>query len=489
MSTERPKTPADVHRLLPQSPDAEKGIVCSFLLAPVEVGKFCKEKGITPAHFHIPALGEIFSVLMQLWERQKPIDFIILTELLRDTGRLDAVGGAAFVTELFTFLPTAANAAHYVEVVLEKHELRSLLTTCTEIAARCYDEQDQFPQLLAAAELRIAEIAAHRVRGPQRLPGLCDLSTMLGASLPPPPPELVSGLLHQGSKLIIGGTSKGRKTFSLLDLAISVATGTKWWDSDCTQGRVCYINFEIQEPFFAKRTDDICRAKNVTLPPGMLMGWMLRGHGEGIELMVADMMEALLREKFALIIFDPIYKALGNRDENKAGDVASLCNELERIAVQTGAAIAFGAHYSKGNQAAKESIDRIGGSGVFARDPDAILTMTAHEREECFVVEATLRNFPPRAPFVVKWDWPLFRVEDADPAKLKQAKTGRTPRYTVSDLLELVGANEWKTGELLKKANEETGMGRTRFFDLLKAGESEGKITKSKITEKWESVR
>ena len=329
-------------------------------------------------------------------------DFIPLTEFLRDTKRLEQVGGAAEITELFTFLPTAANVAYYVEVVREKERLRAMIDLFTRSAARCYDEQDRLPDILAESETALAEIGAHRTKK-TGLPVLCDLSQMLGTNLPPPPPELVTGLLHQGSKLIIGGTSKGRKTFSLLDLAISVATGTPWWNSDCTQGRVCYINFEIQEPFFAKRTDDICRAKNVALPPGMLMGWMLRGHGEGIELMVADMMEALLREKFALIIFDPIYKALGNRDENKAGDVASLCNELERIAVQTGAAIAFGAHYSKGNQAAKESIDRIGGSGVFARDPDAILTMTAHEREECFVVEATLRNFPPRAPFVVKW--------------------------------------------------------------------------------------
>ncbi len=189
---------------------------------------------------------------------------------------------------------------------------------------------------------------------------------------------------------------------------------------------MCYINFEIQEPFFCQRTEDICGAKGVTFEEGQLMVWHLRGHTEGIEKMVAELMLGLLRENFTLIIFDPIYKALGGRDENKAGDVASLCNELERVAVKTGAAIAFGAHYSKGNQAAKESIDRIGGSGVFARDPDAILTMTAHEMEECFTVEATLRNFKPLPAFVVRWEWPLFyRDAAADPTALKQVKKGR----------------------------------------------------------------
>ena len=66
-----------------------------------------------------------------------------------------------------------------------------------------------------------------------------------------------------------------------------------------------------------------------------------------------------------LIILDPSYKLLHGRDENKAGDIAALLDEFEVLAVKTGAAVAFGAHYSKGNQAQKESIDRVGGSGVF----------------------------------------------------------------------------------------------------------------------------
>jgi len=84
---------------------------------------------------------------------------------------------------------------------------------------------------------------------------------------------------------------------------------------------------------------------------------------------------------YALIILDPVYKCMGHRDENAAGDIGSLLNEVERLAVQTGAAVVFGAHFSKGSQAGKESIDRVSGSGVFARDPDSILTLTRHEED------------------------------------------------------------------------------------------------------------
>jgi replicative DNA helicase len=154
----------DVHRLLPQSPDAEKGVLCSFLLVPRDVGGLCAEKQITPEHFHIPAHAELYKVLIELWDAAKPIDFIILTELLRDRQRLDQVGGAAYVTELFTFLPTAANVAFYLEIVQEKHTLREIIKVCTEYAARSYDEQDNVPNLLDDVEGKIFAIAQDRFK-------------------------------------------------------------------------------------------------------------------------------------------------------------------------------------------------------------------------------------------------------------------------------------------------------------------------------------
>lgn len=203
------------------------------------------------------------------------------------------------------------------------------------------------------------------------------------------------------------------------------------------------------------------------------MAWNLRGHGEGIENLVADLMAVLRHRKFALIIIDPIYKALGDRDENKAGDVASMLNQLEKIAVKTGAAVAF---YSKGNQALKESIDRIGGSGVFARDPDTILTMTAHKQPEAFTIEATLRNFAPIEPFVVKFEWPLFYRDDAlDPADLKKptTKVGRPADATenAEELLELLDRSGLRYGEFQREAEKELGIKEKTFekyFTILK---------------------
>jgi hypothetical protein len=73
---------------------------------------------------------------------------------------------------------------------------------------------------------------------------------------------------------------------------------------------------------------------------------------------------------------------------------------------------------------------------VFARDPDSILTMTPHEEEDCLAVQATLRNFAPIEPFVIRWEYPLFKpVEHLDPSDLRQSPGGR-PKADDSPFLE-----------------------------------------------------
>ena len=166
----------------------------------------------------------------------------------------------------------------------------------------------------------------------------------------------------------------------------------------------------------------ICEKKGIKLPNDNLMLWNLRGKAQALEVIAPKFIKLMANSNFSLVILDPIYKTLGNRDENAAGDINSLMNEMEEIALKTGAAVVFAAHFSKGNQASKSSIDRISGSGVFARSPDTILVMTEHEEDGCFAVESTVRNYESPLPFVVEMDFPIFvRHEELDPKKLKGA--------------------------------------------------------------------
>jgi hypothetical protein len=314
------------------------------------------------------------------------------------------------------------------------------------------------------------------------LPNPIDALELLGSDLPRPP-ELVSGILHKGSKMVIGGGSKSFKTWTLLDLAVSVATGTKWWGFDTSQGRVLYMNFEIQDPFFKGRLTDVLFAKDCKLVEGQLSYWGLRGKATDLRTLMPEIIAMLKDEGYSLIIFDPIYKGLGNRDENKAGDIASLLNEIESLAVETGAAVAFGHHFSKGNQAGKESIDRIGGSGVFARDPDTILTMTKHEQEDAFAIDPVLRNFPPVEPFVVRRVHPLMkRDESLDPKALKKS-AAQTEKYSDDVILSSLDRGGMTTTEWQKDLEALIGISTSGFYDRRRKLEKKGLVRKD--GKKW----
>ena len=287
--------------------------------------------------------------------------------------------------------------------------------------------------------------------------------------------------------MVVGGGSKTFKTWLLMDLGVSVATGADWWGMATKQGRTLYCNLEIQDAFFAKRQNAITAAKGITLQHGQFEAWNLRGHCADLTEMAPKIIQRARGGGYLLIVIDPIYKSIGNRDENAAGDIGALLNEIERLAVQTNAAVAFGAHYSKGNQSSKEAIDRVSGSGVFARDPDSIITITKHEQEGAFSVEAILRNFAPVEPFVLRWEYPrMVRDGNLDPAKLKKPRTGAGSKYGVQDLLDVLELETMATVEFEKAVRDETGMSHGCFYDLLKLAKSQNKI--GRTAGKWSKV-
>jgi AAA domain-containing protein len=295
------------------------------------------------------------------------------------------------------------------------------------------------------------------------LPPIQRASDLIGRALPLPS-ELVEGLLYRGSTMVYGGGSKTNKTFAMMDLAVSVATGTPWWELKTTQGRVLYLDFELQEAFFRERLDKIANAKGVTVDALREIDvWNLRGHAADLSTIVEQIIERIKETPYSLIIIDPIYKVMGDRDENSAGDINSLMNELDKMAVASGASIVVGHHFSKGNQAGKESMDRISGSGVFGRSPDAIVIITKHEQENIYTVETTLRNHKALEPFCVEWSYPLMmRSPEYNPAKLKLAGL-KKEQYPAEQLLIHLGPGPLTTSEWQKVTCKTDGMSERTF--------------------------
>src|SRR6266403_2071269 len=154
----------DIHRTPPHSIDAEQGVLGSMLISPRETIAECVEK-INEEYFYIPAHRTIYDVLVELWNAGQAIDLITFTQVLRDRNLLDSVGGAAFVTSLFTFVPTAANVQYYLDIVRDKYILRQIISAATESVRRAYEEQDEVDSLLDEVEQRIFAVGEDRFKG------------------------------------------------------------------------------------------------------------------------------------------------------------------------------------------------------------------------------------------------------------------------------------------------------------------------------------
>lgn len=101
---------------LPQAPDAEKVLLGSILLAPDRVISEFLEHG-SEEFFHHPAHLTIYRHMLQMWTDRKGIDLVTLTQSLDDSALLKEVGGAAYVTEVFNFVPTASGWKYYCDIL------------------------------------------------------------------------------------------------------------------------------------------------------------------------------------------------------------------------------------------------------------------------------------------------------------------------------------------------------------------------------------
>ncbi|MFN7137724.1 MAG: AAA family ATPase [Limisphaerales bacterium] len=278
----------------------------------------------------------------------------------------------------------------------------------------------------------------------------------------PPPPQIIEGILHQGCKMVLGGTSKSNKSWCLLDLAISVAGGQRWWGRQCTKASVVYVNFELQDWALGQRIGAIAAARPECRNLGdSLAVWNLRGKNADLSLLRPKLEEQLSRHEFGLIILDPAYKVLGDRDENANGEIAGLMNEFEALAQNSGAAVVLAHHFAKGDSSAKNAADRMSGAGAWVRDPDSIMVMTPHEEENCFTVTSILRNLPQLPEFVLSWEFPLMRVaSELNPDAIRRPQS-KNKVCSDRDFIDAVLGSEPKTfGRIIEAADTNLTMSR-----------------------------
>jgi replicative DNA helicase len=146
----------DAHRVPPHSVEAEQGLLGSMMQDREALSECVNH--LMSAHLFIPTHQTIFAALCELYRDEKAVDLITLTQFLRDKNTLDTVGGAAYVTSLFTFVPTAANVQYYLEIVREKYLARQIIAKCTELVRAAYDDQSDIGDVLEQTQAALTEI-------------------------------------------------------------------------------------------------------------------------------------------------------------------------------------------------------------------------------------------------------------------------------------------------------------------------------------------
>ena len=268
-------------------------------------------------------------------------------------------------------------------------------------------------------------------------------------NMPDLSPVLIDGILRQGHKMLIAGPSKAGKSFSLINLCISIAEGVPWLGFNCEQGRVLYVNLELDRASCLHRFRDEYTALGVA--PENLSNidiWNLRGKCKPMDKLTPSLIRRALKTRPIAIVIDPIYKVITG-DENSAEQMSKFCNQFDKIATEIGCSVIYCHHHSKGDQWSKKSMDRASGSGVFARDPDAILDLIELEIKDeildqlddelfnketltAWRLEATVREFPPFKPVNLFFNWPLH-IRDAKDLLKKTSKDPHVDSNSVSN--------------------------------------------------------
>lgn len=186
---------------------------------------------------------------------------------------------------------------------------------------------------------------------------------------------LIDSVLRQGHKMLIAGPSKAGKSFALIELCCAIAEGRQWIGWPCTKGRVMYVNLELDRASCLHRFRDVY--ESLGWQPHNLNNidiWNLRGKSIPMDKLAPKLIRRAAKKNYIAIIIDPIYKVITG-DENSADQMAAFCNQFDKVCTELGCAVIYCHHHSKGSQGGKRSMDRASGSGVFARDPDALLDL------------------------------------------------------------------------------------------------------------------
>ena len=159
MPQQQPQNQKDpsLYKLPPHSIEAEESILSAILIdnnTLLDVFDI-----LTSEDFYKTAHKIIFSAIADLFAKTEPVDLVTLSNILKEQGRLEKIGGATYLARLVDAVPLAVNAQHYARIVHDKASLRRLIEKANIITSRCFEDRGNVDEVIEFAESSIFKIS------------------------------------------------------------------------------------------------------------------------------------------------------------------------------------------------------------------------------------------------------------------------------------------------------------------------------------------
>ncbi len=364
-----------------------------------------------------------------------------------------------------------ADAAAFALQVIEQHAKRELRYELARATSELGDTRQSAAFVAGNVRDRLASLAGDDV-----LDATITTDTLAAvmASEPPAPPCIMEDLFGPGDIFQVNAPSKARKSFLLLQLAMSVSAGIPFLDVATSARPVVLLNLEIRPEHFRLRMWRMARALGLNtaqLQPLIV----LHGRGRDSAAVLREVETTAIRIGAGVVAIDPVFRLSPNGDENASTDAKGIVAALDRLAESTGAAVCYCHHTTKGAAGDRAAIDRGAGSGVLARAFDACLSLIPHKSEPgALVAEYVLRNYAPRTPFAIRWVEGRFVLATdieatGETSASRRAATMRGPDAdTLTDrALALLNGKVWPLARYKAVVASKLGLGEKRTRDLL----------------------
>jgi RecA-family ATPase len=202
-----------------------------------------------------------------------------------------------------------------------------------------------------------------------------------------------------------------------MNMAVSLAKGESFlrWESAKEKYKVLYLDFELAEWMIDERINAITKfgcPENLTTVCFQQLPDLAN-----LSSLKKYVKEELAQDQYDLIIWDCLYRFIGNRDENSNADMAEVFGWFQGFRTITGATQLIIHHFGKGDHSGKSVNDCFRGASAISGAVDSAVALSAHEEKDHFIVKQISRGFAQQDPFVVHWKYPKFEVTEKDPSK------------------------------------------------------------------------